>query len=225
MNRLSDNFIFAATDYRYLLERHYPQKTLLKMVGNRYALNGTERTMLYRGITTTNEACTRKQKKTSLQNISSEKLFIDGFNVLITIGNYLLGKTVYISTDSFLRDAAEMDGKSLTPEKANRSLTLMYAYLHSIKVKFVTIYLDISLDRDHHFNEHIRETLTKDEVPSLVEVVDSADEYLIDKQNGLCATSDSLIIDKSKCPIVDLACETINYHFHPVFTDLNDYIS
>jgi len=48
--KLSDGFFQAVCDYRYLLGHGYPQKSILKLVGDRYALPSHERVMLYRGL-------------------------------------------------------------------------------------------------------------------------------------------------------------------------------
>ena len=40
----------AARDYRFLLNRSYPQKASIKLVGDRYQLSGQERSVLYRGV-------------------------------------------------------------------------------------------------------------------------------------------------------------------------------
>ncbi|HHN48821.1 MAG TPA: DUF434 domain-containing protein, partial [Bacteroidales bacterium] len=42
MKTLSDNFLQSAADYLYFLNRNYPQKALIKLIGDRYQLSGTE---------------------------------------------------------------------------------------------------------------------------------------------------------------------------------------
>jgi hypothetical protein len=46
---MSDAFINACHDYYYLLNRHFPERGVLKLVGDRYRLDGDQRTVLYRG--------------------------------------------------------------------------------------------------------------------------------------------------------------------------------
>ncbi len=40
----------AAEDFRYLLNRGYPRKATLELVGNRYGLTFDERHLLHRGV-------------------------------------------------------------------------------------------------------------------------------------------------------------------------------
>ena len=103
---LRQEFKYAIRDYLYLLEKNYPQKGIIKLIGDRYALSGTERTMLYRGIATRENCLARKQKLALVKELKKASLYIDGYNVMITIGSYLNGNTVYISNDHILRDAS-----------------------------------------------------------------------------------------------------------------------
>jgi len=46
----SDELAAAAADYRWLLDRGYPDQGALRLVGDRYRLSGVERNTLYRGV-------------------------------------------------------------------------------------------------------------------------------------------------------------------------------
>ena len=82
---LRDHFIKAAKDYFYLAQKGYPPRGFLQLVGDRYELTSLERTMLYRGIAPGIIAEQRKQKLSGLDAIQNQELFIDGFNVILTI--------------------------------------------------------------------------------------------------------------------------------------------
>ena len=60
--QISPEFKSAYNDYLDLLTKKYPQKAILKLVGDRYKLNGSERTMLYRGVCTREGINIRKKK-------------------------------------------------------------------------------------------------------------------------------------------------------------------
>jgi hypothetical protein len=42
-------FTSACRDYFYLIDKNYPERGSLKIVGDRYRLSGDQRTILYRG--------------------------------------------------------------------------------------------------------------------------------------------------------------------------------
>ena len=48
---ISIDFKQAVIDYLYLLEKLYPHKAILKIIGDRYRLSKTQRSILFRGIT------------------------------------------------------------------------------------------------------------------------------------------------------------------------------
>ena len=114
MYLFSKGFQEAIVDYTYLIEKNYPRKTILKMVGDRYQLRSAERSMLYRGVCSRDESLNRKNKKLAALP-ENAVLHIDGYNVIRTIGSYLSGKQVFISVDGFLRDAAEIEIDSPIP--------------------------------------------------------------------------------------------------------------
>ena len=59
---ISKVFTAAVADYQFLLDQKYPQKSVLKLVGDRYALSAIERSILYRGISARNDAEFRRSK-------------------------------------------------------------------------------------------------------------------------------------------------------------------
>ena len=100
---LTDSFKQAVKDYSFLMDKDYPEKSTLKLVGDRYRLTGLQRTVLFRGITSTGKTRSRQSKIT--HDPKGKKLYVDGYNVLFTIMNYLMGKTVFICNDGFMRDS------------------------------------------------------------------------------------------------------------------------
>ncbi|VAW29398.1 hypothetical protein MNBD_BACTEROID07-1178, partial [hydrothermal vent metagenome] len=101
--KLSDGFFQAVCDYRYLLGHGYPQKSILKLVGDRYALPSHERVMLYRGLAREQQVKVRQQKFISDIPAHAE-VTLDGFNVCRTVGSYLNGNPVFVGMDGYLRD-------------------------------------------------------------------------------------------------------------------------
>src|SRR4030042_200150 len=82
---LSDGLQKAAQDFRYLLNRGYPRKAALELVGNRYQLISENRHLLHRGVFSVRDSKRRLRKKIPLKIIKNRNLAIDGYNVIITI--------------------------------------------------------------------------------------------------------------------------------------------
>ena len=79
-------FMDAARDYAWMLSRHYPQKSSLKMVGDKYMLSSAFRQVLYRGISAPERALERQRKLGAPEK--GERILVDGYNVLFTVNNY-----------------------------------------------------------------------------------------------------------------------------------------
>ncbi|MBN2174181.1 MAG: DUF434 domain-containing protein [Bacteroidales bacterium] len=212
--KTSINFQSAANDYLFLLDQGYPQKSILKLVGDRYKLSGGERSMLYRGISKKLENNGRKGKIHN-GSIAENKLFIDAFNQLITIASYLNGSMVFISTDGFLRDASEIHGKLFRKNLLKRSVELVIEFIKYSSPGSVEFVVDEQISKHQMIFDSIIDFNNSSEIKCSVELTDKADRYLIQRPVGLIATSDSQIIDKSELPVFDLAWNTLHYFYKP----------
>ncbi len=217
---VADNFINATNDYIYLLERKYPQKAILKLIGDKYLLSGIERTILFRGITTQNKIVSRSTKLATETELYHQTLHIDCYNTLITIGSYLNGSTVFVGNDNFLRDASEIHGKIFRTELYEKSLSLIFYYLKTINISEVLFYLDKPVSYSGKLCQDINDLLTKEKINGNAQTCESPDFILKNVDYGFCSTSDSIIIDNSKIKIFDLSRKTIEFHFNPNFLDL-----
>ena len=100
----SENLQKAAEDFRYLLNRGYPRKAALEIVGNRYGLAFDERHLLHRGVFSDADSESRSKKIISIKAIKNKDLAIDGYNVLITVESGLSGRPLIHADDGFVRD-------------------------------------------------------------------------------------------------------------------------
>lgn len=220
MVMLRDRFIAAARDYRYLLERNYPQRGIIKLIGDRYALSGTERTMLYRGITTQENCINRKKKIALVREVKGSGLSIDGYNVMLTIGNYLNGNTVFIGNDRLLRDAAEMHGKVFRKELMGRVVKLLLDDLLYLKISPALVFFDRPVSKSGELCLKVSRAMQETGIPGHAETAESADYMLKHARQGYIATSDSSIIDQSPLKVFDLARHVIARNFRPALTEL-----
>ena len=68
--------------------------------------------MLFRGVAL--EAVIKKRNSKIIKSPDPyADYMIDGYNVIRTIGSYLIGNLVFVSMDGFLRDASEIHKKSI----------------------------------------------------------------------------------------------------------------
>ncbi len=217
---ISQAFALAITDYQYLLNRSYPQKSILKIVGDKYKLSGKERSILYRGICSSHQVKNRKQRIYNLKKTDGLIIHIDTYNVLLIIGSYLNGSLVFISNDGFLRDASELHGRKFRKKIMQKAEEAMFEYLQSIKVKELNFYIDEPISFSGKLSNHLQEKLDHLGYYGNASTVKSPDFILKKINEGIIATADSVIIDKAKPLIIDLPRRVLEYQFFPQFLDL-----
>ncbi|MCK4797265.1 MAG: DUF434 domain-containing protein, partial [Spirochaetes bacterium] len=154
-NIITENFKNAIIDYSYLLEKDYPHKAILKIIGDRYLLTGLQRSILFRGITKKQKAFNRKSKLIYEKKVNNKMLFIDCYNVIITIVSYLSGKFIFIGNDGFLRDTAEAHGKIQKTDILEKSLILLFEYLKTLNLKDAVFFLDSPVSNSKKFANKI----------------------------------------------------------------------
>ncbi len=137
---LNEFFINACKDYAYLINRNYPERGTLKLVGDRYRLTRDQRTILYRGISSAEKSVLRKAKL--VKEIEGKTLAIDGYNVLFSLLNYRLGRFTFISTDDVLRDAGSLHGKLKDEEMFIDCIKILAKHLSAMHPSQVDVFLD-----------------------------------------------------------------------------------
>ncbi len=223
MNNFSTRaFIEAINDYFFLLNRGYPEKAGLKLVGNRHRLSGNQRNCLYRGITSRLKARNRKSKLT--QNLKNQFIHIDGYNVMFTIMNYLLGKTTFIANDGLMRDSGAAYGKIEDEKIFFRAAHLLFDYLSGTHARETIIYLDTTVENCENHKMKLETERTRHNSSGTILLLKHADTRLKEIKDGIVATSDSEIIDSFSGRIVDAARQTLRQAFKIKMTDLKSLL-
>ena len=220
---ITADFKQALHDYAYLLNQKYPRKSILKIVGDRYLLNTFQRILLSRGVFPAKTIHSRK--KSIIHDIGSGEVYIDAYNVLFTIANYLLGRLVFISNDLFLRDAGEVYGKLHNDPVFSRSIELLFKYLVREKPDHVEFFIDRPVSHSAELAGLLRETLAECRISGNATLDKNPDARLIRLNKGIIATSDSDILDETELPVADLAHLVLKQHFTLNLHDLGGLLS
>ena len=215
---ITDEFTKALRDYAYMLNRNYPRKSILKIVGDRYLLNTFQRIMLSRGVFPENDIRGRIRK--TRQKIEGHELHIDAYNVLFTICNYLLGRMVFIACDQFVRDTGEVYGKPLGEPLFEKALEMCMQFLGKSKPSSVDFILDSPVSHSAELAGKIRGRIASGGLKGDARIEKNPDALLIKQATGIVASSDSDILDNTEQPIVDLAHLVLNDNFELHLPDL-----
>ena len=160
-----------------------------------------------------------------LRLIHGQPIYIDAYNVFFTISNYLLGRIVFISNDSFLRDAGEVYGKPHKDPVFTRAIDLTLTFLKRTEPSYVEFLFDKPISHSAELAGKIRESLEKELIPGNARIDKNPDAALIRQDSGIIATSDSDILDETDLSIVDLAHLILADNFALNLPDLGSLLS
>jgi len=193
----------ASEDFRYLLNRAYPRKAALELVGNRYQLTSDQRHLLHRGVFSDVDATSREKKKISPNQIRGCDLVIDGYNILITIEAGLSGRPLVLGDDGFIRDISGLSGNFQKTERTGQALELLLNLLKRVKPRQTLFLFDSPISRSGELAQEVRSRMQMENLPGDAMAVRVPEKILIGFP-GSVATSDTAIIDRSK-KVIDLA--------------------
>lgn len=193
----------AAQDFRYLLNRGYPRKATLELVGNRYGLTFNERHLLHRGVFSSADSQMRREKRTSIREIRDQDLAIDGHNVLITIEAALSGRALVLADDGFIRDISGLSGSFTKSRVTETAIQLVLNVLKKWKPNKTLFLFDAPISMSGQLAEEVRDRLNQANLPGDAVAVKVPEKILIGFP-GVIATSDTAIIDRSD-KVLDLA--------------------
>ncbi len=197
----------AAEDFRYLLNRGYPRKASLELLGNRYELTFDGRHLLHRGVFSNKDSESRRKKIISIKEVQNKNLAIDGHNVLITIEAGLSGRPLILADDGFVRDISGLSGSFKKSEMTEKAVQLIVTFLKKWNPGHTLILFDAPISKSGILAQELRAFLKKESLPGDALAMKVPEKILIGFP-GVIATSDTAIIDRSK-RVVDLAGDII----------------
>ncbi len=193
----------AAEDFRYLLNRGYPRKATLEIVGNRYGLTFDARHLLHRGVFSDLDSESRRKKIISVKAIQNRDLAIDGHNVLITVEAGLSGRPLILADDGFIRDISGLSGSFKKTAVTGRAIQLIVTFLKKWTPRHALFLFDAPISKSGILAQELRALLKKQGLPGDALAVKVPERTLIGFQ-GVIASSDTAIIDRSE-RVIDLA--------------------
>ena len=97
----------ALKDYCWLLSKGYASPSSLKIVGDKFRLTERQRLLLMRFACTDAQLASRNAHHLAADSLADRDLYIDGFNLLITIESALSGGFIFVGRDGCYRDFVE----------------------------------------------------------------------------------------------------------------------
>lgn len=184
----------AKEEIEWLINRDYKIDTVVNFVGDRYQFSLRQRNALKRAICTDENKLMRKSKELSIDKIKEGPIYIDGFNLIITLEVALSKGTLIIGSDGCIRDLAGLRGTYKIIGKTDLALDIIGKFLSKYDAKEVVFYLDSPVSNSGNLKYKILNYKKIWNIKTEVELVNNADVVL--EKLGRVVTSDAAILDK-----------------------------
>lgn len=211
LKRLEDPLL----DVRYLLDRKYPKKSVITNVSNHYGLTKNERNILARIACEKDISNDRRRKLVSMEYIHNKKLFIDGFNVLITVESLILGHPVFLCDEGILKDVRSLFRRYKMGFATKEALSMIDMITSKYNPEEIVLIFDSQISKSGELSKVARDVFNKNNC--FVFTSKNTDrEMITNSKRGIMATSDGVIIDKVE-KLVDIPMHLANelkYNFY-----------
>ncbi|MHC5156638.1 MAG: DUF434 domain-containing protein [Planctomycetota bacterium] len=187
----------AVADMGWLLSRGYADKSSLKIVGDRYALTQRQRLAVMRASCSDSQRENRSRKQISPEQVQSQPLKIDGYNLLITVEAALARAPLFICRDGSIRDLASIHGTYRKVEETLPAIEIIAHVLNKLNFTEVIWLLDKPVSNSGRLKKRITSFCETNSLNWDVQLVPNPDTVLI-QSSDIIASSDSSILDGCK---------------------------
>jgi hypothetical protein len=184
----------AQVDVQWLLDRGYKIKHVVEFVGNHYQLTARARTALQRSCASSLSYEKRKSSILPPDKLKDGCIYIDGFNLIITLEVALSGSAVLLGRDGVLRDLAGLRGTYKIIDKTDLALDLIGRTLRKYSVPMAKFYLDDNVSNSGRLKAKILEWSEVWGIPTEVELISNVDSVL--SKMDRIVTGDSVLLDE-----------------------------
>lgn len=195
----------AQEEICYLLDRGYQIEKIVTFVGNHYQFTARQRLALTRASSPALDVESRKSKQIS-GSLKGRTVYIDGFNLVITLEAALSRSTLLLCMDGTVRDLCGLHGTYRLIDKTYTALSLIWDTLSERKAEKAVFYLDAPVSNSGRLKQEIIRTAGERGIPAEVETVPNADVLLWEKDGVV--TTDAIILNRCR-GWVNLAAEII----------------
>ena len=175
----------------YLINEGYDLQMASTFVGNHFALSERQRLAVVRSIATDEQLQLRKVKE--ITNIDGGEVWIDGFNVIITLEVMLSKSILFEGMDGTIRDLASLRGTYRIIDETSAAIKLLFDTLSAMNVARVNILLDEPVSNSGRLKVLIAEIAENYNFALDIKLLKAVDSALWSKSNVI--TSDSIILD------------------------------
>lgn len=184
---------YAQEELNFLLDRNYPMAPIIKLVGDRYQLSSRQRLALQRSTCKTRSYELRKAKELPIERFKEGTVYIDGFNLIITLEVALSGGIILLGQDGAMRDLAGLRGNYKIIDKTDKALKLLGKVFEELEAREIWFYLDAPISNSGRLKQKILEYGANWPLQVKADVISSPDVVL--RTLDRVVTTDAVILD------------------------------
>lgn len=201
----------AAQEVLYLIGRGYPMMSAARFVGDHYQF--TERQRLAVARTVSPEKSVESRKSREVTDLSGRTVFIDGFNIIISLEIAFSRSTLFRCMDGTVRDLAGLHGTYRIIPQTDTAIKALFTAFGELKIQKAVIYLDKPVSNSGRLKKRIYDLGENTGTEFEVILEDQVDTLL--KSKPLIASADAIILDE--------CAEWFNLVKYIIDTQIGDY--
>lgn len=151
----------AASDLAWLKTRGYADTSSLKLVGDRYSLNARQRAAIARSSCSDSEQTSRNQRQLKPEEIGGKAVWIDGFNLIITVEAAIGGGVLLLGRDGCLRDMSSMHGNYRFLDDSLTAIRMIHRYFKALDPSSLHWLLDKPMSNSGRLKGKIEEEISR----------------------------------------------------------------
>ena len=184
----------AITDMHYLLTRGYAEKSSLQLVGNRHRLNVRQQQAV-QGMSASQQQIEQRQSTCiPFENIGTNPIIIDGFNLLIILESALSGAYLFKGLDNAYRDLSGVHG---TYKRVQQTETALLTVGNLLKDNPVTWVFDQPVSNSGRLKTMLRELAEQHHFNWNI-ILDHNPDKLLAESKDIVVSSDAWILDRAE---------------------------
>ena len=178
----------------YLINEGYDLKQAAAFVGNHFLLSERQRLALMRCVAAREQLAGRRNREVSVGQLAGQEVWIDGFNIIITMEVMLSDSILLTGMDGCIRDLAALRGTYRIIPETEEGIRLIFDLLQGAEVRKANILLDEPVSNSGRLKTLIAEVAEACSLDTDIQIIKDVDRSLYAKDNVI--TSDSIILDR-----------------------------
>lgn len=185
----------AVADLSWLLGHGYARPSALKLVGDRYALTERQRLAVGRAACGDESRIRRRSHQLEPAQMQGREVWVDGFNLLVTLEAFFGGGVLLLCRDGCMRDMSSVHGSYHAVAETDKAIFMAAARLQELQVTSVHWLLDSPVSNSGRLAQRLRDLAAEHGWPWTVETVFNPDTVLLGVTDKVVISSDALIIE------------------------------